>query len=247
MAEILVVGKAEIFIGKGAEVGNITLYERAAGSVIEVEGTVATIRTQAQDTAISAGKSSKITSVEVMAEAGGTDLFLNRYSEVARVDNAAAITISGSGRPGQIAGNGHVSFTYSVTYENPHYGFSFNLPEGWKGYSIVLGEWHGTNMSASDVAGERSGPIINIRHPQWKEEKPRQDIPIMVLSLADWDDLQKELFHIGAAPIGPSELGRNSKFVFALPARYNFAFPEGYEEVDRILKGDPLLATSPGL
>jgi hypothetical protein len=51
-------------------------------------------------------------------------------------------------------------------------------------------------------------------------------------------------FHIGAAPIGPKELDRNNKYVLALPARYNFAFPEGYEEVEKILAGKPLQAFS---
>ena len=40
--------------------------------------------------------------------------------------------------------------------------------------------------------------------------------------------------------MGPKELGRNSKYVFALPARYNFAFPTGFEEVEDILAGNPL-------
>jgi hypothetical protein len=39
-----------------------------------------------------------------------------------------------------------------------------------------------------------------------------------------------------------SEFGRNSRYVFALPARYNFAFPKGYEEVEDILNGNPLHA-----
>jgi hypothetical protein len=37
-------------------------------------------------------------------------------------------------------------------------------------------------------------------------------------------------------------LGRNNRYVFALPARYNFAFPEGYEEVEKILESKPLEA-----
>jgi hypothetical protein len=61
-----------------------------------------------------------------------------------------------------------------------------------------------------------------------------------VFTLSQWDELQQDKFHIGAAPIGPGELGRNSKYVFALPARYNFAFPEGYEEVDQLLQTNPL-------
>jgi len=55
--------------------------------------------------------------------------------------------------------------------------------------------------------------------------------------------IQKEKIHIGAAPIGPSELGRNKIYVFALPARYNFGFLNGYEEVECILKNNPLEGT----
>jgi hypothetical protein len=82
--------------------------------------------------------------------------------------------------------------------------------------------------------------MISIRHPEWTAENPRQDIPIMIFTTAQWNSLQQGKFHIGAAPIGPSELGRNAKYVFALPARYNYAFPTGYEEVESILKSDPL-------
>jgi len=78
------------------------------------------------------------------------------------------------------------------------------------------------------------------RHPEWKADNPRQDIPIMIFTLQQWEALQLEKFHIGAAPIGPKELGRNSKYVFALPARYNFAFPTGYEEVEKIIESQPL-------
>jgi hypothetical protein len=48
---------------------------------------------------------------------------------------------------------------------------------------------------------------------------------------------------VSAAPIPPSELGRNSSYVFALPARYNFAFLPGYEAVDKLLQGKPLHPT----
>ncbi|MGH4138240.1 YjgB family protein [Clostridium sp.] len=85
-----------------------------------------------------------------------------------------------------------------------------------------------------------TGPKISIRHPQWNSKKPHQDIPIMVFTLNQWNLLQQEKFHIGAAPIGPSELGRNNSYVFALPARYNFAYPIGYQEVEEILKTHPL-------
>ena len=65
-------------------------------------------------------------------------------------------------------------------------------------------------------------------------------LPIMVFTFNQWNLLQQEKFHIGAAIIGPSELGRNNNYVFALPARYNYLFLQGYEEVENILKGNPL-------
>jgi hypothetical protein len=64
----------------------------------------------------------------------------------------------------------------------------------------------------------------------------------MVFTLDQWNSLEHDKFHIGAAPVGPSELGRNNRYVFALPARYNFAFPEGYEEVEKIMESKPLEA-----
>jgi hypothetical protein len=48
-----------------------------------------------------------------------------------------------------------------------------------------------------------------------------------------------EISHWGS-PDRPRELGRNQTYVFALPARYNFAFPTGYEEVEAILNNNPL-------
>jgi len=129
----------------------------------------------------------------------------------------------------------------TIEYKNTEYGFSFALPESWKGYQIVDERWEGLAIGGRQ-GGEvvETGPLVSIRHPQWTSRNQRQDIPIMVFTLTQWDALQREEFHIGAAPVGPKELGRNSEYVFALPARYNFAFPTGYEEVEEILAGDPL-------
>jgi hypothetical protein len=125
-----------------------------------------------------------------------------------------------------------------IEYRNTQYSFSFSLPESWKGYSIVEDKWEGSALGG-DVTVEQ-GPIILIRHPQWTLANPRQDIPIMIFSLNQWGSVLLGKFHIGAAPIGPKELGRNSKYVFALPARYNYAFPTGFEEVEQILENNPL-------
>lgn len=129
----------------------------------------------------------------------------------------------------------------TLVYNNARYGFSFNLPESWRNYRIVSNTWEG--ITKDEVLGERvvqKGPMLSVRHPEWTKKNPRQDIPIMIFTIAQWDMLQNDKFHIGAAPIGPSELGRNNKYIFALPARYNFAFLTGYEEVEKILNNNPL-------
>jgi len=131
-----------------------------------------------------------------------------------------------------------------VVYQNEQYGFTFTLPEDWKGYSIVTDQWEG--RASDGDAGEKTvetGPQLSIRDPRWTEQDQRQDIPIMVFTLDQWNDLQEDSFFVSAAPIGPTELGRNNKYVFALPARYNFAYPDGYEEVETILTGNPLETT----
>lgn len=131
--------------------------------------------------------------------------------------------------------------TTSAEYENTQYGFSVSLPESWKGYSIVTSAWQGyVSTGPKGDATVAQGPLISIRNPAWTAEKPYQDIPIMIFTLSEWDELLRGNFHIGAAPVNPSRLGFNATYVFALPARYNYAFPTGYEEVDKILQNNPL-------
>lgn len=126
----------------------------------------------------------------------------------------------------------------SIVYKNTQYGFNFTLPKSWQSFSIITESWEGYDAVSGKVS--ETGPMISIRHPLWTSENPRQDIPVMIFTIDQWNLLQKEKFHIGAAPIGPGELGRNNKYVFALPARYNYSFLTGYQEVEQILKGHPL-------
>jgi hypothetical protein len=126
-------------------------------------------------------------------------------------------------------------------YVNKRYGFRFYLPADWSGYSIVTSNWDGFRGGVSgkdDVAG----PLITIRHPLWTEAQPRQDIPIMIYTHQQWDEVQRGTFSVSASPFPPSELGRNEKFVFALPSRYNYGFNDGFEEVQKILGNNPLKA-----
>ncbi len=130
--------------------------------------------------------------------------------------------------------------TTGVQYKNTQYGFIFSLPDSWKDYSIIEDEWEGDSIGSTGQVQTATitGPLISIRHPDWDYKSPRQDIPIMVFTIAEWNLMQADKFHIGAAPINPSEIGRNTKYVFAIPARYNFSYLTGYEEVDQIIRGD---------
>ncbi|WP_082789099.1 S-layer homology domain-containing protein [Desulfolucanica intricata] len=131
--------------------------------------------------------------------------------------------------------------TDSIVYRNSQYGFNFSLPENWEGYSIITDNWEGSDLEAPQEGRTvETGPIISIRHPKWTAQNQRQDIPIMIFTVNQWEALQQNEFSVGAAPIGPRELGRNTEYVFAIPARYNYAFPTGYEEVENILESNPL-------
>ena len=126
--------------------------------------------------------------------------------------------------------------TSHVIYKNKRYRFRVTLPASWKGFSISISEWTGSVMNDEwQMIREERGPAIWIRHPLWTEENPRQDIPIMIFTKAQWSIVEKDRMILSAAPIGPGEIGRNKKYVFALPARYNYAFPVGWEEVEKII------------
>lgn len=132
-----------------------------------------------------------------------------------------------------------------TVYTNDRYGFRFSLPNAWEGYAIIEDTWAGFSGEVEEA--DETGPLIAIRHPRWTAQNPMQDIPIMVFTIEQWERLQEGAFYIGAAPVGPRELGRNTKYVFALPARYNFEHLTGFEEVEQILMGAPLEVIEPGV
>jgi hypothetical protein len=130
--------------------------------------------------------------------------------------------------------------TNAVVYTNNRYGFRFRLPASWKGYSIVRTEWSGSSGSEANL--EEHFPLIVIRHPLYTEDNPREDIPIMVFTHKQWREVDRGDISVSAAPFGPGEIGRNSKYVFALPPRFDYDFAEGWEEVIKVLDGKPLHA-----
>ncbi len=120
-----------------------------------------------------------------------------------------------------------------IVYSNAKYGLRVTLPATWKGYTVTTDTWSGT--ATTESVAVITGPTLHIVHPLSTKESPRQDIPIMVLTMDQWNRSKTEDWSFGAAPIGPSELARNTKYVFALPARYNYAFPTGFEEVEMLI------------
>ena len=86
------------------------------------------------------------------------------------------------------------------------------------------------------------GPVISIRSPLWTSSTPTQDIPIMIFTPGEWSAVSSGTMPVSAAPISPSELGQNTNYVFALPARYNYAYPQGWQDVQTIMQGNPLQA-----
>ena len=128
----------------------------------------------------------------------------------------------------------------TIIYRNTQYGFCFVLPESWKGYTIVTEKWSGDNFSSGQTI---HGPQLRIRNPQWTEAKPYQDIPIMVFTPAEWQQVEAVTMSVSAAPIGPEELGQNTKYVFALPPRWvGFDDALGQDEVNSWMEQNRLQA-----
>ena len=125
----------------------------------------------------------------------------------------------------------------SIVYKNTEYGFNFSLPLNWQGYSIIENKWEGTTLK-DKVAS--SGPKFLIRNPKWTATAPYQDLPIMVFTISQWDSYVAEDFSVSAAPIPASELGRNNRYVFALPPRWDFDYSIDYKEAQDIMASKPL-------
>jgi hypothetical protein len=117
-----------------------------------------------------------------------------------------------------------VATSTNLIYQNNQYGFTLNLTKTWNGYSA----------SSSVIA---YGNKVVIRFPGWTAKNTHEDIPILIYPLATWQKWEKTNFagYPTAAPIGPTERGRNNVYVFATAPRYNFDFQPGFEEVEKII------------
>ncbi|MGB7136945.1 MAG: hypothetical protein WBD46_16780 [Acidobacteriaceae bacterium] len=126
----------------------------------------------------------------------------------------------------------------AIEYVNRQYGFRFTLPADWAGYTIVMRQWSGDGGKAMI-----RGPLLFFRNPHWTKEDPWEDIPIMIFTHQQWRLVDNGTLNVsGAAPYGPGEMGRNRKYVFALPPRFSSDENEGFREVIDIVQGHPLHA-----
>jgi hypothetical protein len=110
-----------------------------------------------------------------------------------------------------------------LAYRNPQYEFTFFLPASWKGYSVLNEQWNGqAYFAASDKAeGTEHGPLIVLRHPEWKVDAPWQDIPILVFTRSQWKAERQGQFSIFAGGV-EQEIAHNSNYVFAIHSRFNW-------------------------
>ena len=130
-----------------------------------------------------------------------------------------------------------VAPTDKSVYTNSEYGFELILTKAWSGFNVEKSSWQGWVINTGEQ--KYSGVKIVIKNPQTTASQQYQDIPIMVFTHDIWNMVKGEnpTVSVSAAPIGPAEIGENTKYVFATPPRwYGFTDAIGFEEAVNILK-----------
>ena len=124
-------------------------------------------------------------------------------------------------------------------YRNANYNFCISLPADWSGYRVIIGKTVGNNPQDDQVGRQRFThiPFITIRHPQWTAEQPREDILIMVMTHEQWRLSKEGKLIFSATTSTPGEVGRNAKYVFAVPPRFAPDDLPGWREADKIVTG----------
>jgi hypothetical protein len=109
-----------------------------------------------------------------------------------------------------------------VVYKNQKYRFSLDLSKNWEDYI------------ASETSIKFGTSIILTR---LNATTTVANIPILAYPIEQWKIWEKNNFegYPTAAPMGPTERGRNMDFVFATAPRYNFNFLDGFQEVEEII------------
>jgi hypothetical protein len=124
-----------------------------------------------------------------------------------------------------------------LRYQNAQYGFTFFLPASWQGYSVLSQQWEGQHYSPAvdEVVVSEHGPTLILRHPQWKESSPYQDIPILVFTRHQWEADKEGNFSIGAGGT-EFEIGHNDEYVFGIHSRFNWVELKGCKDAGHIVE-----------
>ncbi|MGA2417661.1 MAG: hypothetical protein ABSF55_00215 [Candidatus Staskawiczbacteria bacterium] len=125
-----------------------------------------------------------------------------------------------------------------ISYKNSEYGFGMTFPATWQGFIVQKNTWKGWKINGGKI-GDYSGVEFLFKNPQTTASQQYQDIPIMVFTPDVWKLVSgnNPSVAISAAPIGPAEVGENSKYVFATPPRwYGFTSAIGFDEAVQIVK-----------
>jgi hypothetical protein len=126
-----------------------------------------------------------------------------------------------------------------LRYHNAQYDFTFFVPASWKGYSILVQQWNG---------GEAwHGPIIVLRHPQWRVDDPYQDIPIMVFTRSQWEACGHDGGFFPYAGGVIDEMCKNRKYVFGIYSRFAYDELKGFQEVGTIFQRNQAANNTPHL
>jgi hypothetical protein len=132
-----------------------------------------------------------------------------------------------------------------VVFNNPKFELRFLLPSNWRGYSVLMEQWDNKNYEASADKWRISehGPIITLRHPNWRLDDPRQDIPILVFTRGQWSALnQGKLWPSKYAGGVFDELSHSRTYVFAISSRYNWDELKGSMEAACVVERNRAIA-----
>ena len=104
-----------------------------------------------------------------------------------------------------------------VVFVSDRYGFSYDLPSQWRGFTVDESRWR-------SFTSDDSGPEITLTYP--KDGPPAGEditvIRILVFTRKQWAEVEHDDFEVSAAGVPPAKAAENSTYVIGLPGRWTF-------------------------
>ena len=127
-----------------------------------------------------------------------------------------------------------------IAYVNWKYGFTFFLPESWRGFQALECQWSG-DPDSHGVS--EYGATISIREPLYTRISSGGEIPIMVFTKRQWRDVEAGNLNVSAGPFSPDVIGQNRKYVFAMQFRFDYDDLDSLENAREFFAQNPLRAS----